>query len=110
MDKIKPYLPIIIPVLAGIALWIFWDYALEIVLGLFGLGAVAAAGKKQQAKDMQAIAGEHEILMNNAVADAVIHQKHADELHKSALEQVEDITPMPKQPAKGKTRKRFTSQ
>ena len=109
MEKFKPYLPYIILALAGIGLFMFWDYALEIILGLFGLGMAAASGKKQQAKDMQAIADEHEALMDDAVADAVIQQKHADMLRQDALDIAEDITPMPVQPAKGKTRRKFIS-
>ena len=110
MDKIKPYLPIILPVLAGICLFIFWDYAVEVILGLFGLGAVAAAGQKSKQEKAIAVADEHENLMNDAIADAVIHQKHADMLRQDALDIAEDITPMPAQPAKGKTRRKFTSQ
>jgi hypothetical protein len=109
MDKVKPYLPIILPVLAGIALFIFWDYAVEIILGLFGLGAVAVASKRQDAKQAHIIADEHEQLMGDAVSEAVILQKQADLMRQDSLDMAEDITPMPANPATGKTRKTFTS-
>ena len=109
MDKLKPYYPLFLLVAAFIGIYFFYDYLTEILLGTIGLGAAAAASQKSKQEKALAVADEHEALMDGAIADAVIQQKHADMLRQDALDIAEDITPMPAEPAPGKVRRRFTS-
>jgi len=110
MDKIKPYLPIILPVLAGIALFIFWDYALEIVLGLFGLGAVAIKTQKTKSERAATIADEHENLADARIIQSINELKQAETAHDKAVEIAEkdDTTPIPVKA--GGVRRSFKSQ
>ena len=85
IELIKQYKVIIIIALAAIACFIFYDWILEIVLGVVGLGAVAVAAKKHKAKEAEIVADEHENMADAALIESVKAMNEAKASHDEAL-------------------------
>ena len=77
--------------LAGIVVFYFMDYIMEIILGIFGLGMAGAASKKLKQKNLEAVADEHIDLSNNDLNQAVETQKEADQVHKGTQDIADGI-------------------
>jgi len=96
--------------LAAIGGYLFYDYILQIILGLFGLGAVAVASKQDKAEKHIVVADEHENLADARIIQSYNELKQAETAHDKAVEIAEkddDTTPIPVKA--GGVRKKFTS-
>lgn len=105
MNKYYPY---IIAILAGLAVFYMWDWVIDNILVLFGLGAGGAVLLKK-ADTAKTIAKEHEDLSIKVAKEAIKEMDKADELHKSSEQLAKGIKPSDKPPKTGTTRKRFTA-
>ena len=86
LSQISEYRIYFIIILAGIGCFVFWDYAVEILIGLFGLGGAAIAAKKQKAKEAQIIADEHEAMSDAEFVKSVKEMNNAIDSQKEAVE------------------------
>jgi uncharacterized membrane protein len=95
----------------GACLYFFWSHILQIILGLFGLGAAVVASKQDKAEKAIAIADEHENLADARIIQSVNELKQAETAHDKAVEIAEkddDTTPIPVK--SGGVRRSFKSQ
>lgn len=76
-----------------IAAYVFYDRILEIIIGVFGLGALAE-GAKQKAKKARTVADEHEDLAQYDLQQSNESAQKAEKSHDQAIEDSEDITPV----------------
>lgn len=98
---------IAIILIIGIAAYWAWDWILENIFAIFGLGAAGAAAYKFKAEKKIAEADAHQDMANHAIDQAVINQKKADEKRQDAVKEAENIQDLPDKPAAGKVRKKF---
>jgi hypothetical protein len=97
-------------VIAAVGSYLFYDYILQIVLGLFALGAAAVISKQDKSERAAVIADEHENLADARIIQSVNELKQAETAHDKAVEIAEkddDTTPIPVKA--GGVRKKFVS-
>ena len=108
---LNKYQWLVILALAAIGGYLFYDYILQIILGLFGLGAAAVIAKQDKSERAATIADEHENMADARIIQSFNELKQAETAHDKAVEIAEkddDTTPIPVK-AGGK-RKTFSSQ
>ena len=108
---LNKYQWLVILMLAAIGGYLFYDYILQIILGLFGLGAVAVASKQDKAEKAIAIADEHQNMADAYIIKSVNDLKQAETAHDKAVdiaEKDDDTTPIPVKV--GGKRKKISSQ
>jgi hypothetical protein len=96
-------------VICGIAAYIFFDVAIEKILGLFGLGGAGAVALKAKSKKSKIIADAHMEMSEADSFKAVAEMMKADNLNKGTQDIADSIKPSNEKPKTGTKRKRFSA-
>lgn len=84
----------LIAVAVVLALYLFWDYALEIIVGMFGLGGAVVAAKQKKAEQAETVADEHEDMADMHLTDSVNEMNQAVKLQNEAAEIANNMGPV----------------
>jgi len=109
MPDLKKYLPLVITIIAGVAIILLWDTLQDWFLGIFGLGAAGAAVYAAQSKKLQAQAEVHDEMKEQHLVESGIKMQQSTEAHDKAVEIANKPKEGPSVPRPGFKRKRISS-